>query len=232
MKITTKTTVKTVVVKEGIIYLNKFFTVTKETITEKTNRTGKTKEIVSEYLKYTGKQNTKNLFFALVEKNCLDIILNNDFSTAMDKLIKGQKEIKKPFTFIQENGVDSVMVLGVQHSNHTFYDENLEYIPTLICFDYITARTNNYNYDLKLMQKALEQRTDITFITDKQGNIIKEIPHYNADFECFECIEFLWKPNSLKEYKMFIEQEYHNRYDQIIEKIFKLNRLRLNLEEG
>jgi hypothetical protein len=131
--------------------------------------------------------------------------------------------IKNPYDVIERG--EKVVLLFFKFFDHTIRDLNDNLLPVALYFDYIQGHITNNRYNLTTIAEILQARNDIEFVFDKKqpGKIIRDIPYYNADSECYACIEFIWYPTT-KDFNTIREQlkkRHTERWSIIRENIFK-----------
>ena len=110
-----------------------------------------------------------------------------------------------------------------------FTDNFYEYGNNIPCaksipFDYINGNVHNGNYHLEKLLKILENRKDITINRNKYTFAIRDIPHYNADYNKDMYIDFTWHPMN-EDWVKYINSKYFesiNRYEYIANEILGL----------
>jgi hypothetical protein len=157
---------------------------------------------------------------SLYKSNFLEVYRKNLYNRSNYDLFE-KENIDKPYTYILENGYnDSVKLLALYHGNDNLYDLKANLQPKAIYFGYIDARVNNQTYDLNALLKLLKSRSDIVWIDGDDK--IKAIPHYNAEEDRNQFLEFIWTPNAedFKTVKNAICNPHESFYSIIIKDIF------------
>lgn len=165
----------------------------------------------------------KSSFLEFVRKNPLNV--NKNAELAFDLLIDN------PFTYLQSNNVEDVVILCVDFGNYQVYNVNGDLMPQGIYFGYISQHIDNYHYDLEVLLAAIKDRSDIEIIKAPPSVIhgegfIKRIPSYNSEEGKNLWIEFIWSPSDedFEKIKVNLEDRY-NRYENIVSKIFGIEKI-------
>lgn len=180
---------------------------------------------------YSVEEGANKISYHLFTKDCLEFIRKNplsykDNAPAMYKML-----VDNPFTFVEANGIEDLVLLHVDFGNYRVYDINYNLVPQAIYFSYFGQNIDNYYYDLDEFLSVLKNRNDINIFPDRNGKEIKDIDWFNSEDHRSKHIEFIWSPTAEDYAKIQNYWKEYDRYKLIVEEIFGMKQLEYFEEE-
>jgi hypothetical protein len=131
-------------------------------------------------------------------------------------------EIDTPYTRWASGGYTAEDIILFEGGAHMTYDWQGVPMSCAIAFDYISARMNDGQYDLKRALEILKARSDIRFwgadSWEKDGEV-RTVPGYNRSSGCREFISFVWMPSREDYLKMWARAcSYGNKTHSSVER--------------
>ena len=149
----------------------------------------------------------------------------NLFGRSYNEMMK--YHIKKPYDYIEANGLNDVELLNISFSDYNIYDISGKKLPKAILFNYSEGFINNEKYNLDKFLNLLKKRNDIIFLKDG----IIDIPYYNADEKCNKCLEFIWCPSN-EDFEKIAELSSYQMRMAVCENIFGIKQRWEELPQG
>lgn len=167
---------------------------------------------------------------SLIKDNYLEMfkkvfVYTSDKYTFFDEKVLKDFLIVQPYSYVLEHGEQSVVLLHIDGGNNQYINLENKKVPLARYFDY-THGINNGFYDLNLALAKLQARNDIEIVPDKMGNLIQDIPYYNAEKYKDKFIEFIWHP-SYEDYNS-VDFDCFKQHE-LIEKVFGIKENKITM---
>lgn len=169
------------------------------------------------------------------------LLLDNKAEVAFKTYLNSEKEwephnylIKKPYTYICENGTESISLYQFDLGSDSLYDINGEVLPRAIFFNFSSSNGSMHNgrFNLNKVLDKIKDNADIRFLKECDKNI-DSIPYWAAVEGYNEFLKFIFMPTK-EQYKYIFDNKKSliNPIELVIDEYLNLKDCRVsNIKE-